>query len=90
MGVYGFPGKGAGAAGHRIRKGGERPAAAGAIGRMNEFDKVSYQTAAHIAQNSLDPDQQKLAFEKMDEIERKYAGPKMDRNTAYTKLKATG
>ena len=57
---------------------------------MNEFDKVPYQTAAHIAQNSLDPDQQKLAFEKMDEIERKYAGPKMDRNTAYAKLKATG
>jgi hypothetical protein len=68
----------------------EKPAAANAFSRMNEFDKVQYQTAAHLAQNSLDPDQQKLAFEKMDEIERKYAGPKMDRNTAYSKLKATG
>ena len=68
----------------------EKPAAANAFSRMNEFDKVQYQTAAHIAQNSLDPDQQKLAFEKMDEIERKYAGPKMDRSTAYAKLKATG
>jgi len=68
----------------------EKPAAANAFSRMNEFDKVQYQTAAHIAQNSLDPDQQKLAFERMDEIERRYAGPKMDRNTAYAKLKATG
>jgi hypothetical protein len=68
----------------------ERPGTPGSMERMNEFDKVQYQAAAHIAQNSIDPDQQKLAFEKMDEIERRYTQPKMDRNTAYSKLKATG
>ncbi len=68
----------------------EKPAAANAISRMNEFDKVQYQAAAHIAQNSIDPEQQKLAFEKMDAIEAKYNRPKMDRNTAYAKLKASG
>ena len=86
--VYGFPAEGRAIKLASGRE--EKPTAAGAVGRMNEFDKVSYQTAAHLAQNSLDPDQQKLAFEKMDEIERKYAGPKMDRNTAYAKLKSTG
>ena len=57
---------------------------------MNEFDKVQYQAAAHIAQNWLDPEQQKLALQKMDEIEGKSAGPRMDRSSAYAKLKATG
>ncbi|MBP1714395.1 MAG: hypothetical protein H6Q42_2598, partial [Deltaproteobacteria bacterium] len=68
----------------------ERPGTTGSMDKMNEFDKVQYQAAAHIAQNSIDPDQQKLAFEKMDEIEKRYSRPQMDRNTAYSKLKATG
>ena len=67
----------------------ERPGTSG-MEKMNEFDKVQFQAAAHIAQNSLDPEQQKLAFQKMDEIEAKYTRPKMDRNTAYSKLKASG
>jgi hypothetical protein len=68
----------------------EKPGTTGALERMNEFDKVQYQTAAHIAQNSLDPETQKLAFQKMDDIERKYAMPGLDRKTAQQKLKATG
>ena len=75
----------------RIAEGAEeRPGTTGSMEKMNEFDKVQYQAAAHIAQNSIDPDQQKLAFEKMDEIEKRYSRPQMDRNTAYSKLKATG
>ena len=55
---------------------GRKTAAPPGMEKMNEFDKVQYQAAAHIAQNSIDPEQQKLAFEKMDEIEGKYAGPR--------------
>jgi hypothetical protein len=68
----------------------EKPATTGALERMSEFDKVQFQAAAHLAQNSLDPETQKLAFQKMDDIERKYAMPKLDRKTAQEKLKATG
>jgi hypothetical protein len=85
------PGREPGQQAMRIAEGAEeRPGTTGSIDKMNEFDKVQYQAAAHIAQNSIDPDQQKLAFEKMDEIEKRYSRPQMDRNTAYSKLKATG
>jgi len=85
------PGREPGQPAMRIAEGAEeRPGTTGSMDKMNEFDKVQYQAAAHIAQNSIDPDQQKLAFEKMDEIEKRYSRPQMDRNTAYSKLKATG
>ena len=84
------PGREPGAAATRIAEGAEeRPGTTG-LEKMNEFDKVQYQAAAHIAQNSIDPEQQKIAFEKMDEIEKRHSRPQMDRNTAYSKLKATG
>jgi hypothetical protein len=69
----------------------ERPAAAGALERMNEFDKLQYQTAAHLAQNSLDPETQKMAFARMDEIEKKYTPKReIDKKTAFERLKSTG
>ena len=84
------PGREPGGAAMRIAEGAEeRPGTTG-MEKMNEFDKVQYQAAAHIAQNSIDPEQQKIAFEKMDEIEKRHSRPQMDRNTAYSKLKATG
>lgn len=84
------PGREPGEGAIKIAEGAEERPGTSGMEKMNEFDKVQFQAAAHLAQNSLDPDQQKLALEKMAEIEAKYNRPKMNRNDAYAKLKATG
>ena len=84
------PGKEPGEGAIKIAEGTEERPGTSGMEKMSEFDKVQFQAAAHLAQNSIDPDQQKLAFEKMSEIEAKYTRPKMNRNDAYAKLKATG
>lgn len=84
------PGREPGEGAIRIAEGAEEKPGTSGLDKMNEFDKVQYQAAAHLAQNAIDPEQQKLAFEKMDAIEAKYNRPKMNRNEAYARLKATG
>ena len=86
-----MPGREPGQPAMRMAEGAEERPGTSGMDKMNEIDKVQYQAAAPHAQNSIDPDQQKLAFEKMDDVSKGgYTRPQMDRSTAYARLKATG
>lgn len=68
----------------------ERPGTAGAVEKMDEFDKMEYLAAANLARTSIDPEIQKGAMATMQEIKKKYAPPTRDRKAVYETLKAKG